>query len=261
MEAWADRLWLVGGRHVAPFDGDMDDYRKFVLEQARGPKEKAGNGGNAALEARRNAAQARKDAAPLLRKVKTAEEKMEKFAALIGKVDLMLADPRAFERNPSEAVKLSATARRTGKGAGCGGGGMAGIVRRLRGADGRVIVTNGCYNSGGGFHETLENDFGRRRDRGGSFVHRFGRSTAGALVLRHVPPGPQKFSRAHKTGRLHRIFGAGGAGLERCPVRARSHADGARRGDPAHQPRRAHRHRPEGSAENHVRAHLAGNLG
>jgi len=107
LEACADRLWLVADGGVKPFDGDMADYRKFVLEQARGPKEKAGNGGNAALEARRNAAQARKDAAPLMKKVKAAEEKMEKFAALIGKVDLMLADPRAFERNPSEAVKLS----------------------------------------------------------------------------------------------------------------------------------------------------------
>jgi ATP-binding cassette subfamily F protein 3 len=107
LEACADRLWLVADGGVKPFDGDMADYRKFVLEQARGPKEKGGNGGNAALEARRNAAQARKEAAPLARKVKAAEEKMERFSTLIGKVDLMLADPRAFERNPAEAVKLS----------------------------------------------------------------------------------------------------------------------------------------------------------
>ncbi|MCW2285110.1 ATP-binding cassette subfamily F protein 3 [Rhodoblastus acidophilus] len=107
LEACADRLWLVADGCVKPFDGDMADYRKYVLDQARGPKEKAGNGGNAQLEARRNAAQARKEAAPLLKKVKAAEEKMEKFSGLIAKVDLMLADPRAFERNPAEATKLS----------------------------------------------------------------------------------------------------------------------------------------------------------
>ena len=32
---------------------------------------------------------------------------MTEFADLIARVDLMLADPRAFERNPAEAVKLS----------------------------------------------------------------------------------------------------------------------------------------------------------
>ena len=109
LEACADRLWLVADGGVQTFDGDMADYRKFVLDGARKAEGEArAMARNAALEARRNAAQARKDAAPLLRKVKAAEEKMDpKFAALIGKVDLMLADPRAFERNPSEAVKLS----------------------------------------------------------------------------------------------------------------------------------------------------------
>jgi ATP-binding cassette subfamily F protein 3 len=107
LEACADRLWLVADGGVKTFDGDLADYRKFVLDQARGSKEKGGNGGNAALEARRNAAQARKDAAPLAKKVKAAEEKMERFSMLIARVDLTLADPRAFARNPQEAAKLS----------------------------------------------------------------------------------------------------------------------------------------------------------
>ena len=28
LEACADRLWLVQGGKVAPFDGDLDDYRR-----------------------------------------------------------------------------------------------------------------------------------------------------------------------------------------------------------------------------------------
>ncbi len=32
---------------------------------------------------------------------------MTRFADLIARVDLMLADPRAFERSPAEASKLS----------------------------------------------------------------------------------------------------------------------------------------------------------
>src|SRR5262247_4867196 len=31
IEACADRLWLVGNGAVTPFDGDLDDYRRFVL--------------------------------------------------------------------------------------------------------------------------------------------------------------------------------------------------------------------------------------
>ena len=35
MELVADRLWLAADNTVAPFDGDMDDYARFVLERAR----------------------------------------------------------------------------------------------------------------------------------------------------------------------------------------------------------------------------------
>jgi ATP-binding cassette subfamily F protein 3 len=35
MELVADRLWLAADGTVAPFDGDMDDYQKFVLERAK----------------------------------------------------------------------------------------------------------------------------------------------------------------------------------------------------------------------------------
>ena len=36
MELVADRLWLAADGTVAPFDGDMDDYAKFVLDRAKG---------------------------------------------------------------------------------------------------------------------------------------------------------------------------------------------------------------------------------
>ncbi|MEG1453898.1 ABC-F family ATP-binding cassette domain-containing protein, partial [Brevundimonas sp.] len=35
MELVADRLWLAADGTVKPFDGDMDDYTKFVLERAK----------------------------------------------------------------------------------------------------------------------------------------------------------------------------------------------------------------------------------
>ena len=36
MELVADRLWLAADNTVAPFDGDMDDYARYVLDRARG---------------------------------------------------------------------------------------------------------------------------------------------------------------------------------------------------------------------------------
>ena len=35
MELVADRLWLAADNTVAPFDGDMDDYARFVLDRAK----------------------------------------------------------------------------------------------------------------------------------------------------------------------------------------------------------------------------------
>ena len=36
MELVADRLWLAADGTIAPFDGDMDDYARFVLDRAKG---------------------------------------------------------------------------------------------------------------------------------------------------------------------------------------------------------------------------------
>jgi ATP-binding cassette subfamily F protein 3 len=109
LEACADRLWLVADGRVQAYDGDMQDYRKLVLDNAKSSvkkREREASPQNS-TEQRRDAARARKEAAPLARKVQAAEEKMARFTGLIARVDLTLADPRTFERNPAEAVKLS----------------------------------------------------------------------------------------------------------------------------------------------------------
>ncbi|MGP7982460.1 ATP-binding cassette domain-containing protein, partial [Rhodoblastus sp.] len=112
LEACAERLWLIADGKVRAFDGDMADYRKLVLDSARKrQKDNAEKKREAPQEqqlgTRRDAARTRRDAAPLARKVKAAEEKMTRFSDLIARVDLTLSDPRAFERNPAEATRLS----------------------------------------------------------------------------------------------------------------------------------------------------------
>ena len=49
MEMVADRLWLVSDGSVAPFDGDMDDYAKFVLDRARKRQQAGGEGAEPGL--------------------------------------------------------------------------------------------------------------------------------------------------------------------------------------------------------------------
>ncbi len=108
LEACADRLWLVADGAVKNFDGDMDDYRRLVLEgekavERRREREAAANN---VAEQRREAARARKDAAPIARKLQTAETKLAKFTDLLARVDQTLADPKAFERSPADAARL-----------------------------------------------------------------------------------------------------------------------------------------------------------
>ncbi len=109
LEACADRLWLVAEGRVQSFDGDMADYRRLVLDGAKSSQKKRDREASPqnVAEQRRDAAKARKDAAPLAKKVQAAEEKMTRFTGLIARIDLALADPRAFERSPAEATKLS----------------------------------------------------------------------------------------------------------------------------------------------------------
>lgn len=44
MELVADRLWLAADNTVKPFQGDMDDYAKFVLERSKAGKSAPGQG-------------------------------------------------------------------------------------------------------------------------------------------------------------------------------------------------------------------------
>ena len=99
MELVADRLWLAMDGGVKPFDGDMDDYAKLVLDRARQaakapPKDKpAANPGQAA---------------PLRRKVEAAEAAMNRCTAEVAEIDHALSDPSLYAREPARAADLTA---------------------------------------------------------------------------------------------------------------------------------------------------------
>jgi ATP-binding cassette subfamily F protein 3 len=106
VEAVADRLWLVNDGRVTAFDGDMDDYRAFLLRQ-RGQTDAAPNA-PAKTPPRRTNAEKRRILAPLKAEVAACEERMEALAAMRDKLDAMLADPALYTENAARFESLSA---------------------------------------------------------------------------------------------------------------------------------------------------------
>ena len=112
IEATADRLLLVADGHVTPFEGDLDDYRKFLLSgdnaptqrdlARRAPEPKAKK-----EEARRSNAEKRHNLKPLKDKVNAAEHQIAALNTEIAKLDKSLADPLLFTRDPAKAASVS----------------------------------------------------------------------------------------------------------------------------------------------------------
>lgn len=109
MELVADRLWLAADGSVKPFDGDMDDYQKFVLDRAKQAGMKptqVREEVTAAAPAPAAAPKAEKKKGPspstLRHAVKKAEEKMAQLTADLARLDDDLAnaavkDPKKLE--------------------------------------------------------------------------------------------------------------------------------------------------------------------
>ncbi len=109
VELVADRLWLVAEGTVRSFDGDLDDYRAWLAERARGatPRDSA----PARVEERRDRAESRAATAPLrarLREVEAALEKLQREAALI---DRKLGDADTYARFKAEDIAWANTRR------------------------------------------------------------------------------------------------------------------------------------------------------
>ncbi|AYV47894.1 glycosyl transferase family 1 [Caulobacter flavus] len=107
MELVADRLWLAADGKVAPFDGDMDDYAKFVLDRAK-QAVKPTQVAREPAKAETAAAPAAKKVAvePLRRKVEAAEQVMNRRTRDLAELDAQLADPQLYVKTPAKAPEL-----------------------------------------------------------------------------------------------------------------------------------------------------------
>jgi ATP-binding cassette subfamily F protein 3 len=111
IEACADRLWLVAGGQVAPFEGDLDDYRDLVLaERADGAADRrppSADAPRARADIRRAAAEKRSELAPLRRRIADCDTAIKRLSEEIARLEAALAEPGLFARNPSRASALA----------------------------------------------------------------------------------------------------------------------------------------------------------
>jgi ATP-binding cassette subfamily F protein 3 len=100
LRAVCDEFWMVSHGGVAPFDGDLDDYQRYLLDEAKRQREEAKKSANAVAT---QAATAFKAAAA---KPKTSDT-VKPLKKELDKVDQQIKTLTA-ERQPLEA-KLAAT--------------------------------------------------------------------------------------------------------------------------------------------------------
>jgi ATP-binding cassette subfamily F protein 3 len=109
IESTADRLLLVANGEVHPFEGDLDDYRRFLLQDDEPPEaEKAvAVQVKSKDELRREAAERRRQLKPLKDKVEAAEHQIAELNAELAKLDRALADPLLFSKDPAKGNAVS----------------------------------------------------------------------------------------------------------------------------------------------------------
>ena len=110
VELVADRLWLVGDGTVKPFDGDMAEYRAWLVERARQASRDNGREDGRAAEAtvvpdRRDRAEQRRTLAPLRKRAREAEALLGRLADERAALERRLADPALY--SPARAAGLA----------------------------------------------------------------------------------------------------------------------------------------------------------
>jgi len=134
LEATADRLLLVANGRVEPFDGDLDDYRRFLLTGDNAPTRRDEPVAKAKKEeTRRDAAEKRRSLKPLKEKVEIAEHQITELNKEIAKLDHALADPLIFTQDRAKAASVSKK--------------RADAQRKLEAAESRWLTANEEYES------------------------------------------------------------------------------------------------------------------
>ncbi|MEO3387701.1 ABC-F family ATP-binding cassette domain-containing protein [Mesorhizobium sp. CAU 1741] len=107
IEATADRLWLVKDGTVAPYEGDMSDYRQLITGGASDRRERREADKASKADKRREAAARRKSMEPVAKEIKATEGLMDRTRKRIEAIEQQLADPAIYDKQPAKATSLA----------------------------------------------------------------------------------------------------------------------------------------------------------
>ncbi|MET0875673.1 MAG: ATP-binding cassette domain-containing protein, partial [Tardiphaga sp.] len=110
IEACADQLWIVADKTVTNFDGDLNDYRRIVMQQRglrAGPRDRAATAEKGNGRDKDKPAQPKVKKVPLKQRVADAEAEMARITGILAKIDTALALPGLFKKDPKQAAQLS----------------------------------------------------------------------------------------------------------------------------------------------------------
>jgi ATP-binding cassette subfamily F protein 3 len=102
IETSADRLWLVRDGTVKPFDGDMEDYTRLVLEGVSLARPAAKN-----MSREANKQVQRTSPATLRRRIQEIEVNMQKLQEKLEVLDRALEDPSIYSEEPKKAADFA----------------------------------------------------------------------------------------------------------------------------------------------------------
>ncbi len=119
LRATTDDLYLVHDRQVAPFDGDLTDYYKWLQDQQKAerkevqaqsaPKDNT-NSAAAKKEQKRREAEMRKLTAPIRKKLTQLETKMDKLNAVVAEAEQQLSESSLYDaENKAKLNQVLAT--------------------------------------------------------------------------------------------------------------------------------------------------------
>lgn len=124
LRATTDDLYLVHDRQVVPFDGDLDDYHKWLTEQQRNerreqqaakPDTNKDNSAASRKEQKRLDAEFRKLTAPIRKEITKLEKQMDKLNDIITAAETALSDSSIYEpenkTQMNEQLKLQGNAK------------------------------------------------------------------------------------------------------------------------------------------------------
>ncbi|HDI3225158.1 TPA: ABC transporter ATP-binding protein [Vibrio cholerae] len=105
LRATTDDLYLVHDHQVGPFDGDLNDYYKWLTDQQKAERKEtqptntanSANSAAAKKEQKRREADFRKLTAPIRKKLTQLEEKLDKLNHVVSEMEVQLSDTSLYE--------------------------------------------------------------------------------------------------------------------------------------------------------------------